>query len=220
MSLRETNRGQLNVLLLFFFFPETKYSRDTTLQEMSNVSHPPVPASDASKTAALEDRVEIEQSPSFGRVCNQASFLGKGYPSRAQRWTVFVKPDRAEIPLLLRHIVTPAQIICFPVVLYGSLCVAMPACALIVISLTYSPVFSVPPFNFSPLAVGLVNFALLGGGLFGLLTAGPLSDWIAMRLTRRNQGIREPEMRLWSLIPFCVIGAIGMIVRSLESSSP
>lgn len=34
----------------------------------------------------------------------------------------------------------------------------------------------------------------------GLVTAGPLSDWIAMRLTLRNGGIREPEMRLPTMV--------------------
>ena len=50
------------------------------------------------------------------------------------------------------------------------------------------------------------------GALIGLFTAGPLSDAIAARLTKRNRGIREPEMRLVTMIPFVIIMVIGNVV--------
>ena len=40
------------------------------------------------------------------------------------------------------------------------------------------------------------NFAILAGALIGLATAGPLSDWVSARVTKRNRGITEPGMRL------------------------
>ena len=41
-----------------------------------------------------------------------------------------------------------------------------------------------------------VNFAILIGAFIGLATAGPFSDWVSARATKKNNGIREPEMRL------------------------
>jgi hypothetical protein len=41
-----------------------------------------------------------------------------------------------------------------------------------------------------------MNFAILIGALIGLATAGPLSDWVSARATKKNRGVREPEMRL------------------------
>jgi hypothetical protein len=52
------------------------------------------------------------------------------------------------------------------------------------------------------------------GGIFGLVTAGPFSDWVSMKLTKRNNGIREPEMRLPSFLPFLIIGFIGLLVST------
>ncbi|OAX80208.1 hypothetical protein ACJ72_05464 [Emergomyces africanus] len=52
---------------------------------------------------------------------------------------------------------------------------------------------------------------LLGTGI-GLATNGYLSDWISMRATRKNKGIREPEMRLPAMIPYVVIMIIGNFV--------
>jgi MFS family permease len=60
----------------------------------------------------------------------------------------------------------------------------------------------------------LTNFATLIGGTIGMLTAGPLSDWVSMRATRLNNGIREPEMRLPSLIPFVLCSLIGTLVTA------
>jgi hypothetical protein len=57
-----------------------------------------------------------------------------------------------------------------------------------------------------------MNFAILVGALIGLATAGPLSDWVSARSTRKNGGIREPEMRLPAMIPYIIIMYLGNIV--------
>lgn len=57
-----------------------------------------------------------------------------------------------------------------------------------------------------------MNFAILVGALIGLFTAGPLSDYISSRSTHRNNGIREPEMRLPAMIPYIIIMYLGNIV--------
>lgn len=53
------------------------------------------------------------------------------------------------------------------------------------------------------------------GGLIGLATAGPFSDWVSARATARNSGIREPEMRLPALIPYVLIMALGQIITGV-----
>lgn len=80
------------------------------------------------------------------------------------------------------------------------------------LNLTQSENFAAPPYNFSPTVIGFFNFAIVIGGVLGLVTAGPLSDWISMQLTRRNRGIREPEMRLLTMIPYVIIMIIGNFV--------
>jgi len=60
--------------------------------------------------------------------------------------------------------------------------------------------------------LGFMNFAILVGAIIGLFTAGPLSDYVSARSTRRNNGIREPEMRLPAMIPYIIIMYLGNIV--------
>ncbi len=57
--------------------------------------------------------------------------------------------------------------------------------------------------------------AIFGGAVIGLVTAGPLSDFVSARATVRNRGIREPEMRLPTLIPYVIFMMIGMIISSV-----
>jgi len=82
------------------------------------------------------------------------------------------------------------------------------------LNLTQTQVFGAPPYNFSSQNIGFTNFAILAGALVGLFTAGPLSDWIAMRLTIRNNGIREPEFRLLTLIPYTILLFVGQMVNA------
>lgn len=57
-----------------------------------------------------------------------------------------------------------------------------------------------------------MNFAILVGAFIGLATAGPFSDWVSARFTRKNNGIREPEMRLIAMVPYVIIMYLGNIV--------
>lgn len=62
------------------------------------------------------------------------------------------------------------------------------------------------------IVIGFMNFAILVGAFIGLFTAGPLSDFVSARSTRRNNGVREPEMRLPAMIPYVIIMFLGNIV--------
>jgi hypothetical protein len=78
-----------------------------------------------------------------------------------------------------------------------------------------STVLGEHPYNFTPGQVGYSNFAFVVGAFMGVATAGPFSDWVAKKLTIRNGGIREAEMRLPALIPYFFLVAIGNVIGSL-----
>lgn len=73
------------------------------------------------------------------------------------------------------------------------------------LNLVQSQAFAAPPYNFSSTKIGLFNLAILIGAFIGLGTSGKLSDWVAARATKRNGGVREPEMRLAAMIPYVII---------------
>jgi hypothetical protein len=79
----------------------------------------------------------------------------------------------------------------------------------------YSVYFTLPPYNFSSAGIGLLNLAPFIGGLFGSVFGGFMSDWLIIRLSRRNNGIYEPEMRLWLTIPNIFILPAGLLMFGL-----
>lgn len=139
------------------------------------------------------------------------SVVSKGHPSRWQ-YSLWQKPHAAAKTTIVRDVVTPVWLLCFPIVAWACTVMGGAANTLLVMNQTESANFAAPPYNFNPGQVGYVNFAFAVGGAIGLLTAGPLSDWVAARATRKNHGIREPEMRLPALIPFALIQFLGVIV--------
>jgi MFS family permease len=65
------------------------------------------------------------------------------------------------------------------------------------------------PYNFSATSIGLMNLAPFIGNTLGSLICGPVSDWMILKLARRNNGIYEPEMRLWVFVPFIPFQVAG-----------
>jgi hypothetical protein len=136
---------------------------------------------------------------------------GRGRPNKKQ-FSLIPKLEYEGSQVLFRDIVAPVQIFFFPIILWAALSLGFAANCLLALNLTQSQVFAAPPYNFSPAQVGFVNFAFVVGGVIGLLTAGPVSDWVSMRATIRNKGVREAEMRLVALIPYLAICLVGMTV--------
>lgn len=83
-------------------------------------------------------------------------------------------------------------------------------CLVYAILLSWSTVMSAaqstymldPPYNFDSTQIGLMHLAPFIGNTIGALVGGPISDWLVLKLATRNNGIYEPEMRLWLLLPF------------------
>ncbi|KAH8819316.1 serine/threonine kinase 16 [Xylogone sp. PMI_703] len=207
---------QAVTIAMVIFFPETKYEQETIMSaELSDEERSGIQGKEAGSPPQPKEKISHKEETTDTNGVQHLAVLGKGYPSKMQQFGINYKVDRAQIRFLPRDIVTPIQIAAYPVVFFASCCVGFGANSLLVLNLLESPAFSSPVYHFSPASVGYVNFALMGGGMVGLATAGPLSDWISMKLTRANGGIREPEMRLLTFIPFLILTFVGMLIAGL-----
>ena len=62
--------------------------------------------------------------------------------------------------------------------------------------------------QYSPQIQGLLFLGLLLGTLFSeIFCSGRLSDYVVMKLAKKNDGIRVPEMRLWLAYPAALLSA-------------
>ena len=204
-------------LLTVVAFPETKWHRTHPSEmqaEKLSGSHPSSQEKVAIENTEVVDaeKEPIQTMPSLTHEPTAARdpYLHKGKPNRKQFLLFQSAPN--PIKTFLFDFILPWKLLAFPIVEFASFVVSWSASSFLTLNLTQTQAFAAPPYNFSSTAVGFTNFAIFVGAILGLFTAGPLSDYIAAVLTRRNKGIREPEMRLPTMIPYVLIMILGNFI--------
>ena len=219
------NHARLNVgligatfLMCLFGFPETKWHR-VHPDELGRANKDlPIPEGgfngDSKEAFSPTEKISPPELTdlSHAATAQRDPFLRKGRPSK-QQFKLFQSNPHPFKSIAL-DLWIPWYLFAFPIVEFASFIVSWSASCFLTINLTQSQAFSVPPYEFSPLIIGFFNFAVMVGATIGLLTAGPLSDWISMQLTKRNNGIREPEMRLPTMIPYFFFMLIGNFITA------
>lgn len=177
---------------------------------VGGVSDTHVDMDDKNEATFQENAQPATDNPSDAEIVIKLT----GKPSRAQ-FSLWGKLDKSSAKGIIPALIMPFRLFAYPIVLWASFSFAWAASMLVIINVTQSQAFAGPPWSFSPADVGYTNFGALVGVAISLVVAGPLSDWVSGFLTRRNKGIREPEMRLWALAPFivsCLLGGILVAV--------
>ncbi|RHZ62586.1 putative MFS transporter [Aspergillus thermomutatus] len=204
------NTGVLGVVLiaLVFLFPETKWHRT----HPSEILHGQEQMTTPSSASEPEKPVEITQQENVASESGTDTdpWLGKGYPSK-QQFKIWQLTDHS-LKTLLTSFWIPWKLLTFPIVELAAFTVSWSASCFLTLNLTQSQAFAAPPYNFNSQTIGFFNFAIMIGAGIGLATNGPLSDWISMRATKKNRGIREPEMRLPAMIPYVIIMIVGNFI--------
>ncbi|CBX91514.1 similar to MFS transporter [Plenodomus lingam JN3] len=218
----------LSFLMVVFMFPETRFQRalpvsaeQTSSEKISSPAHSDNDSTSAEKTdpnriqhvataqSVLPETTNIENTETAARD----PYLGRGKPAKWQ-WKL-LQPNASPFKSMALDLWLPWKLFAFPIIEFASFVASWSCSSFLVLNLTQSQVLAAPPYNMKPMVVGFTNFAVMVGAFIGLFTAGPLSDWVSARSTRRNNGIREPEMRLPAMIPYVIIMLIGNIVVSL-----
>ncbi|KAI9736763.1 MAG: hypothetical protein M1834_000967 [Cirrosporium novae-zelandiae] len=209
------------LIMVIFGLPETKWHRRhpdevivaTTVPSSEKVDVDMIESTDPEKANPPNARSTITQGLADltpEATAQRDPFLGKGYPSKKQ-FALF-QPNSHPFRSIIIDLWTPWKLFAFPIIEFAAFVVSWSAASFLTLNLTQSENFAAPPYNFSSQTIGFFNFATLIGAIIGLVTNGPLSDWISMKATMRNRGIREPEMRLPTLIPYTIIMLIGNFI--------
>ncbi|OKL61002.1 hypothetical protein UA08_03674 [Talaromyces atroroseus] len=112
-----------------------------------------------------------------------------------------------------RHMFQPFVLItCFPGILYVALSYGVLVALQNAQSTTLSSRLTEPPYNFSSSGIGLIGLAPFVGVTIGSFIVGEVSDRWIVHLARRNNGIYEPETRLWLIIPFLPLVLAGSLL--------
>lgn len=192
----------LSFLMCLFMFPETKWHRLHPDEVAKNLiadgkTSPTVSQEKVPVTATeygQQGNIETGSNLTHQRTADRDPWLGKGKPSK-QQWKLYTS-NAHPLKTIALDIWIPWKLFAFPIVEFAAFVVSWSASSFLTLNLTQAQNFAYPPYSYSPEKIGFMNFAILIGALIGLATAGPLSDWVSARATRKNRGIREPEMRL------------------------
>ncbi|KAL3448953.1 MFS general substrate transporter [Aspergillus insuetus] len=188
------------MIFLFFFMEETNYVR-----EMPSMPEPaansPVSAEQGGEKKTLSTDASSQSDPEVGVVYTKKTYLQK---------LSILGPRQARNNMLRRAWQT-IYYLSWPVIFYAGFSYGSYLIWFNVLNGTASLILGSAPYNFSASMVGLSYLACCLGVILGSLFTGRFSDWLTIKLARRNGGIMEAEHRLW---PFslCLILVPGSLL--------
>ncbi|ORY10287.1 major facilitator superfamily domain-containing protein [Clohesyomyces aquaticus] len=208
----ETGLAAFAIFMIALTFPETKYHRGAVGKRISPPEslHETRVFSEGDGEVAEKNVTTAASSDSEDNNIGAVS-VGKGRPAFKQ-FMPFQKPDSRWKMFVIRDTWTPIKVFFNPIILWAGLMLAGPADLVLFFNMSESVIFAAPPYLFNPQSVGYTNFAFVVGALIGLATAGPYSDWVAARAARKNNNIREAEMRLPALWGYMVVTMLALIL--------
>ncbi len=105
----------------------------------------------------------------------------------------------------------PVILLALPTVLWATLVMSVTIGFLVAISSNFASAFQAT-YGFKSWQSGLCFISGLIGTMFGILGGGWFSDWVADFFTRRNNGIREPEMRLPAMTLALISSPLALVL--------
>jgi len=189
--------GACIFILGFFFVPETYYDREEALKKYSV---------ETVTTGKLEGQ--------HVQVSEEVTSLPprKPYVQQLKPWSGINRKATFWVSAIRQFSFLAYPAVLWTIIYYG---IAIGIGALF-ISYSFPAVITAPPYNWSVQAGGTVTLAGFIGVLLSL-PLGPLSDRWAAYMTRKNGGRREPEYRLWCLVPALIMSPCGLILYGLSA---
>ncbi|RDA90228.1 hypothetical protein CP533_6872 [Ophiocordyceps camponoti-saundersi (nom. inval.)] len=118
---------------------------------------------------------------------------------------------------LLRTLVEPLQACRMPHVIVTGLLFGLGLAYVVILGSMKAIIFPEEPYNFDPRQLGLLQLGPLVGSTIAGLYGGYLSDKAIVWFAKRNEGVFEPEMRLY-LLPFpAVVMAAGIAMFGITA---
>ncbi|KAL4947829.1 major facilitator superfamily domain-containing protein, partial [Aspergillus filifer] len=181
------------ILVVVFFFPETAYRRiDNPLAERPSKVQKP--------TAEINN--EYLESASLPPIPDKITYLKSLRP-----WTGETYTDES----FWRMFIRPFGLILIPPIFWATIVMPVTIGFLVAVVSNFANAFSTA-YGFAAWQSGLCFIAGMLGCFLGTFAGGPFSDWVADWFTKRNGGLREPEMRLPAIALSVVCAPLSLVL--------
>ncbi|EMT70411.1 major facilitator superfamily domain-containing protein [Fusarium oxysporum II5] len=194
----------LNCLTMFFFMTETKYTNPHFPTSLG------ITAQGQPEEKICAQKIEDIHSSFCNEPAAQAHALQK------DNYLKELRPFRKGDPQisLLKVFLRPFALLCYPTVLWASMIYGVSLGWNVIIGSTVAQLFG-GPYGFDSQAQGLIFLSPFAGSIVGAWLCGSVSDSWSNYLTRKNDGIRKPEMRLPAMCMGTSLLLFGSLIAAL-----
>ncbi len=212
---------------IFFLCPETAYRRDAALNlDLLDTDNRTTTGASAATRPSDSAETEVEKETRAGPagVANEGTNgVLESQPTQTRPKDTFVqslalfngrKSDENFFKLLLR----PFPLMFFqPAFLWACLIQGVMIGWTVFIGVILAQFFLGYPLWWDEVKTGYSYTAAFIGAVAGFIIAGGLADWSAKWLTRKNNGVYEPEFRILLVIPQMILGCMGIFGWGISS---
>ncbi|CAK7233776.1 hypothetical protein SBRCBS47491_008726 [Sporothrix bragantina] len=192
-------------LMVYFTFPETAYNRSFDAHGVTTTMHGESRSYHHTDAKGEGEGTEIGHVESSSPSAQRKGFRGSFVEGLKLYHGTFTEES-------LWHLATrPVLLLALPSVFWATMVMSVTIGFITAITSNVSPAFSTA-YGFEAWQSGLCFFAGVIGALLGVFFGGHLSDWVADYFTRRNGGIREPEMRLPAIMISVITGPLSLVL--------
>lgn len=184
------------LLLAIFTFPETAYPREKIFNGNDS-------STDELQTTKPATGMDAEANI---RSTAKSNVKRKTYLQSLKIFSGTLTTEN-----FFKIMIRPFGLILLPPVLWAALVQAATIGFLVAVTSNVDPAFE-QAYHFQPYQVGLCFISAIIGSLLGLPAGGHLGDMVADYLTKRNGGIREPEMRLPAIMLSAITSPLALVL--------
>lgn len=186
-------------VFLFLFMEETNYTRKT----IGIVVDQDQPFNQAVKEGAY-DLEKNTSKTQIGSGQEPLNSIPKTFVQKLSLWHPTPGPS------MIRRAIVSLRYLQWPVIFYAGFSYGSYLIWFNVLNATSSLILG-GVYNFKSSMVGLSYLSCCIGVVLGSFISGRMSDWLVIKLARRNNGIMEAEHRLWPFI-LCVFLVPGSLI--------
>ncbi|KAI4681300.1 uncharacterized protein J4E84_007536 [Alternaria hordeiaustralica] len=206
----------LNFVLVMFFFEESKYVPFLNGQSVPHTAGTSGSdgLEDGRPDSGLQKATDGKGDAKHTAMERIQSRIDTSLPRKTYRQRMaIVTPSNQRIG---HHFYQPIVVLfTFPAVAFAALTYGTLLACMALMSSLQAVYLLQPPYNFGASGVGLMNIAPFVGTFFGFFAGGFLNDRSIMYFARRNEGIYEPEMRLWITLISAILLPGGILMFGL-----
>lgn len=157
------------------------------------------------------------------KTCGKNLWIDETIPMKPlkERLSLCTKTNHEiKIPLRKKWVRPFIILATLPVVLFVSIQYGLTIAWTSIMSTASTQYFATAPYNWSPAAIGNINISAFVGTVIGTIVGGYMCDLSVVKLSKWNNGVFEPEMRLWSVIlpTLAIIASLFMFGYGFEKS--